>query len=36
MYNIVKAAEAGAKGNPGEFRDFEIQAPKISPKRFLP
>lgn len=31
MYNIVRAAEAGATGNPREFRNFEIQAPKISP-----
>ncbi|MEW5801287.1 MAG: hypothetical protein AB1847_04185 [bacterium] len=31
MYNIVRAAEAGATGNPGEFRNFEIQPPKISP-----
>ncbi len=24
MYNIIKAAEAGKSGNPGEYRDFEI------------
>ena len=24
LYNIVKAAEAGEAGNPGEFRDYEI------------
>lgn len=24
MYNIVKAAEAGKHGNPGDYRDFEI------------
>lgn len=24
MYNIIKAAEAGQKGNPGLYRDFEI------------
>ncbi len=24
MYNIIKAAEAGKKGNPGDYRDFSI------------
>lgn len=27
MYNIAKAAEAGKRGNPGEWRDYEIQPP---------
>ncbi len=27
MYNIVKAAEAGKSGNPGEYRDFEVSKP---------
>lgn len=27
MYNIVKAAEAGEKGNPGTFRDYNIPSP---------
>jgi hypothetical protein len=27
MYNIVKAAEAGLTGNPGDYRDFSIPAP---------
>ncbi|MCA9398827.1 MAG: hypothetical protein KC618_03690, partial [Candidatus Omnitrophica bacterium] len=25
MYNIIKAAEAGERGNPGEYRDYMIQ-----------
>lgn len=27
MYNIIRAAEDGKKGNPGSFRDYEISAP---------
>jgi hypothetical protein len=27
MYNIVKAAEAGLDGDPGQYRDFRIPAP---------
>ena len=27
MYNIVKAAEAGKCGNPGEYRDFVVPRP---------
>jgi len=27
MYNIVKAAEAGEKGNPGEYRDYILTLP---------
>ncbi len=27
MYNIVKAAEAGKSGNPGDYRDFILQPP---------
>lgn len=26
-YNIIKAAEAGHDGNPGDFRDFDIPPP---------
>lgn len=32
MYNIVKAAEAGMDGNPGEYRDFEIPRPNYVPE----
>ena len=32
LYNIVKAAEAGYKGNPGEFRDFLIKPYKLIKK----
>jgi hypothetical protein len=28
MYNIIKAAEAGLTGNPGEYRDHVIQRPR--------
>lgn len=28
MYNIIKAAESGEEGNPNQFRDYLIQAPK--------
>jgi hypothetical protein len=28
MYNIVKAAEAGCEGNPGQYRDYLIPRPK--------
>jgi hypothetical protein len=27
LYNIVKAAESGAGGNPGAYRDFVIKPP---------
>jgi hypothetical protein len=27
MYNIVRAAEDGYKGNPREYRDYEILPP---------
>ena len=27
MYNIIKAAEAGKKGNPDHYRDFELKPP---------
>ena len=30
-YNIVKAAEAGEKGDPGRFRDFSIPRPGYAP-----
>lgn len=29
LYNIVKAAEEGVKGNPGEYRDFLIDPPSL-------
>jgi hypothetical protein len=29
LYNIVKAAESGAGGNPGDYRDFLIDAPSF-------
>lgn len=29
MYNIVKAAEAGEKGNPNNFRDYVLAKPKF-------
>lgn len=29
-YNIVKAAEAGERGNPGDYRDYELPRPKAS------
>jgi len=29
MYNIIRAAEAGKSGNPGEYRDFEIDCPPV-------
>jgi hypothetical protein len=32
MYNIIKAAEAGRSGNPGEYRDFVIPAPSYVPR----
>jgi hypothetical protein len=28
MYNIVKAAEAGKTGDPGQYRDFVIARPQ--------
>ncbi len=30
MYNIIKAAEAGEQGNPGDFRDYVLPAPRSS------
>lgn len=33
MYNIVKAAEAGEKGDPNQYRDFEITKPPYLAKR---
>ena len=27
MYNIIKAAEAGLEGNPGDYRDYAVPAP---------
>lgn len=27
MYNIIRAAEAGLCGNPGDYRDFELPPP---------
>ena len=30
MYNIVKAAEAGEKGNPNHYRDYVLPPPKSS------
>jgi hypothetical protein len=32
MYNIVKAAEAGMEGDPGQYRDFEIARPAYTPR----
>lgn len=32
MYNIVKAAEAGKTGNPGEYRDFIVPRPAYRPR----
>ena len=29
-YNIVKAAEAGMQGNPGDYRDFHLPPPRAS------
>jgi hypothetical protein len=29
LYNIVKAAESGARGNPGDYRDFVIDPPSF-------
>ena len=29
MHNIVRAAEDGESGNPGEYRDYEIAAPPV-------
>jgi hypothetical protein len=33
MYNIVKAAEAGQDGNPGQYRDFVIPRPSFRPRK---
>jgi hypothetical protein len=30
MYNIVKAAEAGRAGDPGQYRDFLIPRPRYT------
>ncbi|MBU4154416.1 MAG: hypothetical protein KKD63_16220, partial [Proteobacteria bacterium] len=30
MYNIARAAEDGMSGNPGQYRDYEIERPQIS------
>jgi len=27
MVNMIRAAEAGKSGNPGDYRDYEISAP---------
>ncbi len=32
VYNIVKAAEAGHDGDPGQYRDFEIPRPAYAPR----
>ncbi len=32
MYNIVKAAEAGLEGDPGQYRDYVIARPKFAPQ----
>jgi hypothetical protein len=32
MYNIVKAAEAGLEGDPGQYRDHLIARPAYRPK----
>lgn len=29
MYNIIRAAEAGLAGQPGEYREYEISAPPV-------
>jgi hypothetical protein len=31
MYNIIKAAESGAQGNPGAYRDFQLPRPAFVP-----
>ncbi len=33
MYNIVKAAEQGREGNPGQYRDFRILPPPLQRSR---
>jgi hypothetical protein len=33
MYNIVKAAEAGKTGDPGQFRDFILPKPKFAKRK---
>ena len=30
LFNIVKAAEAGLEGDPGQYRDFVLPAPRSS------
>lgn len=32
LYNIIKAAEAGHAGNPGDWRDFELAPPPVARK----
>lgn len=32
MYNIIKAAEAGKTGNPGEYRDYLVPRPAYRPR----
>jgi len=36
LYNIIKAAEAGHAGNPGDWRNFELAPPPCCKKRELP
>jgi hypothetical protein len=31
MYNIIKAAEAGRRGDPGQYRDFVVPPPTFTP-----
>ncbi len=33
MYNIIKAAEAGRDGNPGDYRDYDLPRPGYAPPR---
>jgi len=30
MHNIIRAAEDGKRGNPGRYRDYEIESPPVS------
>lgn len=32
MYNIVKAAEAGLQGDPGQYRDWVVPRPAYQPR----
>ncbi|MEM1435467.1 MAG: hypothetical protein AAGG11_15520 [Pseudomonadota bacterium] len=36
MYNIIRAAEQGKSGNPGEYRDFELPSPVYHERQELP